>query len=290
MSRKRGLGKGLGALIPEEEIIDEVSNSKTVNLIGINKIKANSEQPRKSFDDEKIGELAKSIKEYGVIQPLVLKQNFDGTYTIVAGERRWRACKLAAIKEVPAVIMDLDDKSVLEVSLIENIQREDLNPIEEAIAYKKLLNDFDLTQEQLSERIGKSRTAISNIMRLLALDVRVQEYLMEGIISEGHGRAILGIEDLNKQYELAQMIIDKRLSVREIENIIKDFKTKKEEVEIEKNYEKNPHIKDLEGRLQNYFDTKVAITNKKDNKGKIEIQYYSLEDLDRLLELLHLTE
>ena len=288
MSKMRGLGKGLGALIPEEEKFEEISENKIVNTISINRIRPNTDQPRKIFDNEKIAELAKSIKEHGIIQPLVLKQNDDKYYTIIAGERRWRASKLAGIKEIPAVIMDLDDKSILEVSLIENIQREDLNPIEEAMAYRRLLTDFDMTQDELGERVSKSRVAITNVLRLLNLDERVQEYLIEGIISEGHGRTLLGIENKDKQYEIAQLIIDKKLSVRDTERLVKNFKNEKLEDKDNIEKEKSPHIKDLESRLQNYFDTKISITNKKENKGKIEIQYYSLEDLDRVLELLHL--
>ena len=188
MSKKLALGKGLGALIPEED------NSKDSGslLIPINKIKSNVDQPRKDFDNERIIELAESIKHHGIIQPLILKQS-GNNYMIIAGERRWRAAKLAGINEVPAIIMDLTDKEILEVSLIENIQREDLNPIEEALAYKKLLSDFNITQEELSKRMGKSRTAITNIMRLINLDSRVQEYLIEGVLSEGHGRTLLAV-------------------------------------------------------------------------------------------------
>ena len=272
MSKKFGLGKGLGALIPEDD-----NNSETGSLlIPINKIKSNSDQPRKDFDNEKILELAESIKHHGIIQPLILQK--DGSnYMIVAGERRWRAAKIAGIKEVPAIIMDLTQKEILEISLIENIQREDLNPIEEAIAYKKLLSDFDITQDELSKRMGKSRTAITNVMRLINLDSRVQEYLIEGVLSEGHGRTLLGVKDNELQYELAQKVIDDGISVRELERLIKKLSNKKEKVN-KKEEELNPYYRDVLDRLQNHFGTKVSISNKK-NKGKIEIEYYSEEDL-----------
>lgn len=284
MSKKLALGKGLGALIPED------SNSEKKNnplMIPINKIKSNDEQPRKSFDDEKIIELAESIKHHGIIQPLILKQDKEN-YVIVAGERRWRAAKLVGQKEVPAIIMDLTEKQVLEISLIENIQRQDLNPIEEAIAYKKLLDEFKITQDELSKRIGKSRTAIANIIRLINLDQRVQSYLIEGVLSEGHGRALLAVKDNDLQYDIAQKAIDDQVSVRELERLIKKMeneKNNKDEEKVEK--ELNPYYKDIKNRLQNYFGTKVNLSNKK-NKGKIEIEYYSDEDLQRILDIINL--
>ncbi|HEY5575396.1 MAG TPA: ParB/RepB/Spo0J family partition protein, partial [Clostridiaceae bacterium] len=198
MSKKFGLGKGLGALIPEEEAQEEQktdrNSSSAANLVSINLIKPNAGQPRKAFDEEKIQQLSESIKEHGIIQPILLKKDGD-TYSIIAGERRWRAAKAAGLKEVPVIIMDIDEKGVLEISLIENIQRQDLNPIEEAWAFRKLIEDFAFTQEELGRRLGKSRTALSNTMRLLNLDARVQEYLIDGVITEGHGRAILALED-----------------------------------------------------------------------------------------------
>jgi ParB family chromosome partitioning protein len=280
VNKKYGLGKGLGALIPEEETIEQENSIATID---INLIKANNNQPRKNFDEEKIMQLAESIKEHGVIQPVVLKKD-GNTYTIIAGERRWRAAKSINLKEIPAVIMDLSDKAVLEVSLIENIQREDLNPIEEAIAYKKLIEDFNLTQEDLSKRIGKSRTAVTNCMRLLNLDDRVKEYLIDGVITEGHGRALLAIENRDLQYKVAQTIIDEGLSVREVERLIRDSaKPKKEKVEEKENI----YHKDIKERLEGYFGTRVSLVNKK-NKGKIEIEYYSEEDLQRILDILRL--
>lgn len=285
MSKKFALGKGLNALIPEE-VKAEKEDSKT--MIPLNSIKNNSEQPRKSFDNEKIAELAESIKHHGIIQPLILKQDGDN-YLIVAGERRWRAAKMLGLKEVPAVVMDLtDDKQILEISLIENIQRQDLNPIEEALAYKRLLMEFKLTQEELSKRIGKSRTAITNTMRLINLDERVQQYLIEGIISEGHGRTLLSINDNDQQYEIAQKVIDEKLSVRELEKLIKRISNENNKVkEQSKVKELNPYYKDIRDKLQNYFGTKVNLSTKK-NKGKIEIEYYSEEDLQRILDIINM--
>ena len=280
MNKKFALGKGLGALIPDE--INEDNEGKL--MISLNKIKSNIDQPRKSFDNEKIAELAESIKNHGIIQPLILKEN-DGGYIIVAGERRWRAAKMVGLKEVPAIVMDLTEKQVLEISLIENIQRQDLNPIEEALAYKKLLSDFDLTQEELSKRIGKSRTAITNTLRLINLDSRVQQYVIDGIISEGHGRALLSLEDGDLQYIYSQKVIDEKLSVRELEKLIRNISLKSER--SEKKEELNPYYKDVRDRLQNYFGTKVNLSSKK-NKGKIEIEYYSEEDLERILDIINL--
>jgi ParB family transcriptional regulator, chromosome partitioning protein len=281
LNKKFGLGKGLGALIPEEEINPEVN---AVMKIEMNLIKANDNQPRKNFDEEKIEQLAESIKEHGVVQPIVLKKE-GSTYTIVAGERRWRASKSIGLKEIPAVVMDLTDKQVLEISLIENIQREDLNPIEEAIAYKKLIDEFNLTQEVLSKRIGKSRTAVTNCLRLLNLDERVQDYLIDGIISEGHGRTLLAVSDKDSQYLLAQKIIDEALNVRDTEKLIKSLgKEKKDKKGKGKD---NIYYVDIKEKLENYFGTRVSLINKK-NKGKIEIQYYSEEDLQRILDILKL--
>lgn len=292
MSKKFGLGKGLNALIPEDTVILEPKKGKDKNddngysLIDINLIKSNESQPRKSFDDEKIMELAESIKSNGIIQPLILRKDKD-EYIIVAGERRWRAAKYIGIKEIPSVIMDLTEKQILEISLIENIQREDLNSIEEAIAYKKLISDFDLTQEQLSKRIGKSRVAITNTMRLLNLSEDVQQYIIEGVISEGHGRVLLAITDSKLQCELAQNVIDDKLSVRELEFLIRKLKTKSEPSKSKAKKETNPYYKEVIEKLENYFGTKVNVTNK-NNKGKIEIEYYSEEDLQRILEIINL--
>ena len=282
MSKKFALGKGLGALIPEESL----DNEKDRLLIPLNKIKSNSDQPRKNFDSDKIVELAESIKHHGIIQALILKK-IEDEYIIVAGERRWRAAKSLGLKEVPAIIMDLSDKQVLEISLIENIQRQDLNPIEEALAYKKLLSDFKLTQDELSKRIGKSRTAITNCMRLINLDKRVQQYLIDGVISEGHGRTLLAITNNDMQYELSQRIIDEKLSVRETERIVKNLLNDTNKTKERKEKELNSYYRDIKDKLQNHFGTKVNLSNKK-NKGKIEIEYYSDEDLQRILDIINL--
>lgn len=285
MGKKFALGKGLSALIPEEmEEAIEINNN---TMISINKIKSDSEQPRKTFDSEKIAELTESIKTHGIIQPLILRKDAEDRYVIVAGERRWRAAKLAGLKEVPAIIMELSDRDILEISLIENIQRQDLNPIEEALAYKRLLNDFEITQEELSKRIGKSRVAISNTMRLTNLDSRVQQYLIEGIITEGHGKVLLTIDDGQIQYELAQQVIDEKLSVRELERLIKRISEKKNDSVSSVDNEINPYYKDIKNQLQNYFGTKVNISSKK-NRGKIEIEYYSEDDLQRILDIINM--
>lgn len=281
MSKKYGLGKGLGALIPEDNQQEE-----GITKISLNLIKANKEQPRKYFDEEKILELSESIKIHGVIQPLILKSE-GRTFTIVAGERRWRASKIAGLKEVPAVIVDTTDRELLEISLIENIQREDLNPIEEGLAYKKLLKEFDITQEELSKRVGKSRTSITNTMRLLNLDDRVKEYIIEEVISEGHGRALLGIEDNDIQYNMSQKIIDEKLSVRQVEVMIKQLKKEKVD-KVKSEVENQIYYEDLKDKLEGLFDTKVIIKSKSKGKGKIQIDYYSENDLQRIMEILNI--
>ena len=285
MSKKYGLGKGLSALIPADTI--EQTNINGIN-IDINLIRANSEQPRKSFDEEKINNLAQSINEHGIIQPLVLSK--DGEfYFIVAGERRWRAAKRLGLKEVPAVVMDLSNRDVLEISLIENVQREDLNPIEEAIAYDKLFREFHLTQEELSLKIGKSRVAISNCLRLLNLDERVQEYLIDSVISEGHGRALLGLENKELQYTISQNIIDDGLNVRQTEAIVRNIiRNLPINPMVEAQTKKlNPYHLEIKNKLESYFGTKVLFSNNK-NKGKIQIEYYSEDDLQRIIDILKL--
>ena len=290
MSKKFGLGKGLGALIPEEEAQEEQKSDRksslAANLVSINLIKPNAGQPRKAFDEEKIQQLSESIKEHGIIQPILIKKDGD-TYSIIAGERRWRAAKAAGLKEVPVIIMDIDEKGVLEISLIENIQRQDLNPIEEAWAFRKLIEDFAFTQEELGRRLGKSRTALSNTMRLLNLDGRVQEYLIDGVITEGHGRAILALEDRELQYKLAQKVIDDGLTVRETERLISEIAKGKslEKQKPENKVVSDPYIADIKNKLEERFDTKVLISNK-NNKGKIEIEYYSNDDLQRIMDIL----
>lgn len=283
MSKKFALGKGLGALIPDDDLLEsENSNSEAILKIDINLIKANEDQPRKYFDEQKIYELSQSIKDHGIIQPLILKKSGE-RYVIIAGERRWRAAKLAGINEVPAILMDLSNRDVMEISLIENIQRQDLNPIEEAKAFYKLIKEFKLTHEELSLRIGKSRAAITNTMRLMNLDERVQQYIIEGIISEGHGRVILSIEDKDIQYNIAQKVIDEGLSVRALEKLIKSLQN--EEKSKKEKEQANPYYKDITEKLEGLFGTKVIINSKK-NKGKIEIEYYSEDDLQRIIDIM----
>ena len=281
MNKKFGLGKGLGALIPEEVAED----GSFILKVSMNLIKANKDQPRKSFDPEKISELAQSIKEHGVIQPIILNKEGD-IYTVIAGERRFRAAKSIGLAEIPAIIMNVDNRKILELSLIENIQREDLNPIEEAIAYKKLILDFSLTQEEISRKVSKSRAAITNCMRLLNLDERVQEYIIDRVISEGHGRAILGLSDKQVQYEIAQMVIDENLNVRQTERVVKNFDSENIVKAVEK--QSNIYYKDILNKLEGHFGTKVFINSKSKNKGKIEIEYYSEEDFERILEVFNI--
>ena len=283
MKKTSVLGKGLASLIPESEF--QGNDKEQVMNVDINLIKPNKEQPRKNFDDEKLMELANSIKEHGIIQPIIVKEK-DNIYTIIAGERRWRAAKHLNLKEVPVIVKDLTEREVVEISLIENIIRENLNPIEEAMAYKRLLKEFNLTQEEISKQVSKSRSAIANALRLLNLDERIQGYLIEGVISEGHGRAILGLENKDEQYVVAQRVIDENLNVRQTESLVKNYgkgQTVKESVRkpIEDIY-----YKDIKVRLENHFNTKVTINNNSKNKGKIEIEYYSPEDLQRIIEIL----
>jgi len=286
MNKKFALGKGLSALIPDEVSSDITQDSL---LIPINKIKNNEAQPRKAFDNDSLVELAESIRNHGIVQPLILTKDDDG-YVIVAGERRWRAAKIIGLKEVPAIIMELTEKEVLEISIIENIQRQDLNPIEEGLAFIRLLSEFKLTQDELSRRIGKSRVTITNVMRLTNLDPRVQQYLIDGVLTEGHGRTLLRIPYMDIQYEVAQKAIDEKLSVRELENQVKNMLIARKNSRIQFKQEENegnPYYKDVKNKLQDYFGTKVNLSSKK-NKGKIEIEYYSEEDLQRILDIINI--
>jgi len=287
MKKAGVLGKGLSSLIPENDFQD--SNNEQVISIDINLIKPNKDQPRKHFDNEKLIELANSIKEHGIIQPIVVRKE-NQFYLIIAGERRWRAAKLLNLKEVPIIVKELSDVEVVQISLIENIIREDLNPIEEATAYNKLLNDFNLTQEEISKQVSKSRSAIANSLRLLNLDERIQGYLIEGVLSEGHGRAILALENKEDQYVVAQKVIDENLNVRQTELLVRNYykdennKYKK----INNKSENDIYYKEIRTKLENHFNTKVCISNNSKNKGKIEIEYYSPEDLQRIIEILNI--
>ena len=288
--KNKKLGKGLDAIFGGDisALIDDIEKNtpetKHIN-ISLDEIRPNPYQPRKLFDEEKLEELAISIKEHGIFQPVILKSSIQG-YEIVAGERRCRAAKKAGLSTVPAIIVDFTDDQMMEIALLENIQREDLNSIEEANAYKKLISEFNLTQEELSKRLGKSRTAITNTMRLLNLSEGVKQYLIEGVISEGHGRALLSINEANLQCEVAQKVIGDKLSVRELEKFIKDCKEKKVAKPHKKeNEELNPYYKDITERLQGYFGTKVNISKGK-KKGKIEIEYYNEDDLNNIVSML----
>lgn len=277
--KKNVLGRGISALIPEN--IEEESKKSEIE-IDINSIYPNENQPRKNFDEERINELAQSIKEHGVIQPLIVAK--DGEfYKIIAGERRWRAAKVAGLKKVPIIVKDLTDTEVMEISLIENLQREDLNPVEEAKAYKALMDEYKLTQEDISKKIGKARSSITNSIRILNLDEKVLSYIVDGTLSEGHGKALLSIEDKNMQYEIAKKIIDGGLNVRQTEQLVKTIlKGKKKKVKDKK---KDIYIQEIESKLENTFGTKVTI-NKGRKKGKIEIEYYSDDDFQRIIDKL----
>lgn len=297
-TKKAGLGKGLDSLITNKvapskpATIEAVQKDEKVIegiLMDIKKVEPNREQPRKNFDEDALIELSESIKQFGVLQPLLV-QDKKGYYEIIAGERRWRAAKLAGLKEVPIIIKDLTDQEVVEIALIENIQRENLNPIEEAIAYKRLLTEFNLKQDEVAERVSKSRTAVTNSMRLLKLNEKVQQMVIDDMLSTGHARALLGIDDQEKQYQTAQKIFDEKLSVRETEKLVKKIQQEKEEDKSKKEVKIDPKMAaifgDLEETMKMILGTKVAINQKDDKKGKIEIEYYSMDELDRIIDLI----
>ena len=295
-AKKGGLGKGLDSLITDKvsmgaatQTAEKTRNEKSIEgiIVNINKVEPNREQPRKNFDEDALVELSESIKQFGVLQPLLVQDKKD-YYEIIAGERRWRAAKLAGLKEVPVIIKDLTDIEIVEYALIENIQRENLNPIEEAFAYKRLLTEFNLKQDEVAERVSKSRTAVTNSMRLLKLDERVQQMVIDDMISTGHARALLGIEDKEKQFATAQKIFDEKLSVRETEKLVKNIQKEKDTPETAKK-DLDPQLtticRDLEEKMKHILGTKVAINQKDDKKGKIEIEYYSMDELDRIIDL-----
>lgn len=287
--KKGGLGKGLDSLITDKNISMNGKGSiqeKTSEIkVKITKVEPNKEQPRKSFDEDALIELSESIKQFGILQPLLVQDKKD-YYEIIAGERRWRAAKMAGLKEVPVIIKDFTEQEVVEISLIENVQRENLNPIEEAIAYKRLLTEFNLKQDEVAERVSKSRTAVTNSMRLLKLDEKVQQMVIDDMISTGHARALLGIEDKEKQYQIAQEIFDKKLSVRETEKLVKKMQKEKIAPEKEKLDEKTlVAYHDVEEKMKAIFGTKVSINAKDNKKGKIEIEYYSMDEFNRIFEM-----
>lgn len=286
---KRGLGKGLDVMIPERitEAVEVIENVSRETLLPVHEIEPNKSQPRKNFDEETLKELSDSIKQYGIIQPLIVQKR-DKYYEIIAGERRWRAARIAGLKEIPVIIKDYTPQETIEVALIENIQREDLNPIEEAQAYQRLIKEYQLTQEELADKVSKSRVTITNSLRLLKLDERVQQMLTDELLTGGHARALLSLEDKNFQYETACKIIDKKLSVRDTEKLVKQMlkgkPTKKPAVADDNDY----IYRDLEEKLKNIIGTKVSINRKQKNKGKIEIEYYSYEDLERIMDLFNM--
>ncbi|MBQ6888878.1 MAG: ParB/RepB/Spo0J family partition protein [Lachnospiraceae bacterium] len=290
----RGLGKGLDSLIPnavgeskikKEESMNQNKSEEAVKpetLVKITMVEPNREQPRKNFDEDALMELADSIKQFGLLQPILVQDRKDH-YEIIAGERRWRAAKLAGLKEVPVIIKNLSEQEIVEISLIENIQRENLNPIEEAQAYKRLLNEFNLKQDEVAERVSKSRTAVTNSMRLLKLCDEVQQMVINEMITTGHARALLAIEDAEQQYSIAQKIFDEKLSVREVEKLVKNM-NKPEKPKKEENKALEVIYNDIEEKLKESLSTKVAISSKGNGAGKIEIEFYSHDDLDRLVE------
>ncbi|OLS02708.1 ParB/RepB/Spo0J family partition protein [Tissierella creatinophila] len=290
-TKKRGLGKGLSALLADKPSIDNLINEKDdqregkIKYISLDNIKAKKDQPRKEFEKSSIKELSNSIKVHGVIQPILLRKK-DDMYEIIAGERRFRASKLANLEEIPAIVLDAKDEEVAKLALIENIQREDLNPIEESIAYKNLMEDFNLKQDELAETIGKSRSYITNSLRLLNLDQRVIDYLYNGELTQGHGKVLLGIKDKKAQVELAKRIIETGLNVRSTEEEVKKVKQDKNiSTKKKTSNKKDSYIVDLEEQLIRTLGTKVNLTLG-DKKGKIEIEYYSDEDLQRIFEIL----
>ena len=284
----KGLGKGLDALIPQNINIKDKNNDTDkkndsvsgIIEIAIGKVEPDKNQPRKKFSENELNELAASIREHGIIQPLIVEKNKD-RYTIIAGERRWRAAKIAGMKKIPVIIGEYDEKEKTEIQLIENIQREGLNPVEEAKAYRELINEYELKQDELAKTLGKSRTAITNTMRLLNLSEKVQEMIIEDKLTQGHARALLAIDNKDTQYEIACQIIENKLSVRETERLVKNYnKPKKEKEEI--NEAKRLIYEKMESDFRDKLGTKVKINPKDEKKGKIEIEYYSQEDLEEI--------
>lgn len=295
--KKSGLGKGLDSLITNKvnkpiESAVAIDKINEAVLVSIAKVEPNEEQPRKKFDEDALVELAESIKQFGVLQPLLVQAK-GNYYEIIAGERRWRAAKLAGLKDVPVIIKDLTEQQKMEIALIENIQRENLNPIEEAQAYKKLIIEFHLKQDDVAERVSKSRTAVANTMRLLKLNEDVQQMVIDEMLTTGHARALLGIEDEQRQYELAMKIFDEKLNVRDTEKMVRNLLSEKKD-----NKSDVPRIdttldaiyRNLEEELKAILGTKVSINAKDSRKGKLEIEYYSQEELDSIIDLLRTVE
>lgn len=297
MAKRGGLGKGLDSLIPDnksvkvapqsapaKEVVEKVVK-KVEEMVKINQVEPNREQPRRYFEEDALLELADSIKQFGVLQPLLVQKK-DDYYEIIAGERRWRAAKMAGLKEIPVIIKDYSKQEAVEISLIENIQRESLNPIEEAMAFKRLLTEFSLKQDEVAERVSKSRTAVTNSMRLLKLNEKVQQMVIDEMITTGHARALLAIDDQEEQYNLAMRIFDEKLSVRETEKLIQSLKNPKTEKKVKKIVENSFIYQDLEEKMQSVMGTKVNVNQKSNGKGKIEIEYYSNEEFERIFDLI----
>ena len=295
----KGLGRGIGNLIPDEtkdekdvvvkEVVKEVVVKEPAEVkVRISQVEPNKEQPRKYFDEDALIELSESIKQYGVLQPLLVQKK-DNYYEIIAGERRWRAARMAGLKEVPVVIKDYDDQQIVEIALIENIQREDLNPIEEALAYERLIKEFNLKQDEVAEKVSKSRSNITNSLRLLKLTDKVKQMLIDDMLTTGHVRALIPIEDADLQYETAMHVFDKKLSVRETESYVKKLLSPKQNKDDETTATTDLSFlyKEIEERLKDVLGAKTHIKSKSKNKGKIEIEYYSEEDLERITELLY---
>ena len=301
--RTGGLGKGLDALIPnkaggpskepakktrsavvKKDEPTEKDNLAAERLVKISSVEPNLNQPRRHFDEDALLELSESIKQYGVLQPLLVSDKKD-YFEIIAGERRWRAAKMAGLKEVPVVVKEFTDQEIVEISLIENIQREDLNPIEEAMAYKRLMEEFHLKQDEIADRVAKSRTAVTNSMRLLKLSSKVQEMVIADMISAGHARALLGISDEALQETTAMKVFDEKLSVRETEKLVKNLVSPAKKVKTERNTAEDAIYESLEEKMKGIMGTKVSIQRKKNNKGKIEIEYYSRDELERIIDL-----
>lgn len=291
MAAPRGLGKGLDVMIPnivgeskEKKQKAEAQEKSAETTVAITKVEPNRKQPRKFFDEDSLQELADSIKQFGLLQP-ILVQDRKSYYEIIAGERRWRAARLAGLKEVPVIIKNYSDQEIVEIALIENIQREDLNPIEEAQAYKRLLEEFHLKQDEVAERVSKSRVAVTNSIRLLKLSDKVQQMVIDDMISTGHARALLAVEDEEEQYALAQKIFDEKLSVRDIEKIVKNLHKPSKAKKMDDKTMQAIYL-DIEEKLKQKLSTKVVVSSKGEGTGKIEIEFYSHEDLDRILDMI----
>ena len=292
---KRGLGKGLDSLIPnavgeakaKKEAVKEnnIEKKEAETIVKITMVEPNRKQPRKNFDEDALQELSDSIKQFGLLQPILVQDRKDH-YEIIAGERRWRAAKMAGLKEIPVMIRDYTDQEIMEISLIENIQREDLNPIEEAQAYKRLLTEFNLKQDEVAERVSKSRAAVTNSIRLLKLSDEVQQMVIDDMISTGHARTLLAVEDKDEQYNLAQRIFDEKLSVRDVEKLVKNLHKPEKASKKTENKTMEAIYQDIEEKLKQKLSTKVTLTSKGEGTGKIEIEFYNNEDLDRLLDLI----